>query len=288
LRIDSPIGIFDSGLGGLTVAKRVSEKLPHESIAYVGDAIHVPYGERSPDEVRGFALGISRFLIEQNVKLIIMACNLSSATALEPAKRLFPDTPSIGVIEAGVRAALRTGSGPIGVLATRGTVSTRAYTRTVRRLVPEAEVYEQACPLFVPMVEAGTWDCAEAEAGAREYLAPLVSAGCRTLILGCTHYPFLLPVIRRVAGPDVAIIDPSEETAIEAANILFDAGAMNPPHAEPAHVYYTSARPDRFAELGSRFLDGAICGVQKITWGLELRAIEWQEKTVEETIKSAR
>ena len=265
------------------------EKLPQESIAYVGDEIHVPYGERSPQEVRGFALGITGFLIQQNAKLVIMACNMSSATALAAAQELFPETPTIGVIEAGVRAAVRAGTGgSIGVLATTGTVNTHAYTRALLRLMPEATVLEQACPRFVPLVEAGMWDSPEAEEAVCEYLEPLLSAGCKTLILGCTHYPFLMEAVRKIAGSDVTLIDPSEETAREAANILFDVGILNPPHVEPTHVYFTSAAPDKFAELGSRFLGRTICGVRHITWGLDLGAIEWQEKMAAQMMKSAR
>lgn len=283
-----PIGIFDSGLGGLTVAKRVLEKLPRESIAYVGDQMHVPYGERPLDEIRSFALGITEFLIGRNAKLAIMACNMSSATALGAASELFPETPIIGVIEAGARAAVRTASGrAIGVLATRGTVSTGAYTRILRALLPEMQVFEQACPRFVPLVEAGECDSPEADAAAREYVQPLLDAACRTIILGCTHYPFLERAIRKVAGPDIAIIDPAEETAVEAANILFDSGMLNPPHAEPLHAYFTTGLPDQLSLLGSRLLGRPIAEVQRISWGLELRAIEWQEKTVGQTIKSA-
>ena len=288
MSISRPIGIFDSGLGGLTVMKRVIEKLPHESIAYVADQAHVPYGERMTDEIRSFALGITDFLTGQDAKMVIMACNMSSATALDRAHELFPTTPTIGVIEAGVRAALRVASGrPIGVLATKGTVSMRAYSNTLLRLMPEAEVIEQACPLFVPLIEAGKWDSDEARETVQLYVRPLMSAGCQVLILGCTHYPFLMRFIRQEAGPGVTIIDPAEETAIEAANILFDARMLNSPTTEPVHAYFTSAAPEQFAELGSPLLGSRITQVSKITWGLDLKEIICQEKTVGQTMKSA-
>ena len=288
MNLDSPIGIFDSGIGGLSVAKRVLEKLPHESIAYLGDQIHVPYGERSSDEIRTFALGITDFLVRRNAKMVIMACNMSSAIALDAAHELFPGTPVIGVIEAGARAALRAADGcGVGVLATTGTAKTRAYTRIMTSILPEIAVYEQACPKFVPIVESGTSDSHEADAAAREYVEPLLDAGCRALVLGCTHYPFLIRAIRAAAGPDIAIIDPAEETAMEAANILFDAGLLNPPQAEPAHAYFTTGSPEQFAELGGRFMGKPIDEVQRLTWGLELRETQWQEKTDERTIKSA-
>jgi len=288
LNINSPIGIFDSGLGGLSVARRILERLPQESIAYVADQAHVPYGERSPDEICGFALGISDFLIGRGAKLVIMACNMSSATAIVPAADLFPGIPVIGMIEAAARAAHRTAPlGAIGVLATKGTVSTGAYTRSLARVLPDTEVFEQPCPRFVPIVEQGMSDSPEADAAAREYVTPLLESGCRTIILGCTHYPFLIGAIREIAGPDIAIIDPAEETAIEAANILLDAGLLNPPHAEPVHAYFTTGAPGQLAELGSRFLGTPISSVSQISWGLELRAIEWQDKTVGRTISSA-
>lgn len=288
MKVDSPIGIFDSGLGGLSVVKRVLERLPHESTAYLGDQIHVPYGERSSAEIRTFALGITDFFLRQNAKMVIMACNMSSAVALDTALDHYPGIPVIGVIEAGARAALSAAlGGAIGVLATRGTVNSGAYTNILMKLLPEIEVYEQACPKFVPIVESGNCETAEADAVAREYVEPLLASGCRALILGCTHYPFLISAIRKAAGPDIAIIDPAEETAVDAANILFDAGLLNPPHNEPVHAYFTTGSPEQFAELGGQFMGKPISGVQRLTWGRELREIEWQEKTVGRTIKSA-
>lgn len=287
MSIISPIGVFDSGLGGLTVAKRVLEKLPQESMVYVGDEIHVPYGERTPEQITSFALGICEFLVHRNAKLIIMACNMSSALALEKAQRLFPDIPIIGVIEAGVRAALAASSGgPIGILATRGTANTKAYTKTIQRFRPDAEVFEQACPLFVPIVEDGAWDTPEAEAAVREYTAPLLAEGCRTLVLGCTHYPFLTQTIKRIVGAGITLIDPSEETTVDAANIIENTGSASPNRLEPVHTYYTSAETERFTVMGGKFLGRAI-EVEKITWEMDLRAIECQETTEDRMIKSA-
>lgn len=288
MKLDSPIGIFDSGLGGLSVVKRVLEKLPHESTAYLGDQIHVPYGEKSSAQIRTFALGITDFFVRHNAKMVIMACNMSSAVALDTAQEMFPSIPVIGVIEAGARAALRAAHGcDVGVLATTGTVKTRAYTGIMTSILPEITVYEQACPKFVPLVESGTCDSAEADAVAREYVEPLLDDGCRVLVLGCTHYPFLMRAIRKAAGPDIAIIDPAEETALEAANILFDAGLLSPTHTAPAHAYFTTGCPEQFAELGGQFMGKPIDEVHRLSWGLELRETEWQEKTAGRTIKSA-
>ncbi len=279
--VNSPIGIFDSGLGGLTVAKQILRKLPQESIVYVGDIANIPYGEKTPHEIRRLALGISDFLIRKQAKMIIMACNVSSATSLLASKAYFPDTPIIGVIEAGARAAAKVSScGPIGVLATTGTVKSGAYAEALGRLCPESPVFEQACPKFVPIVEAGMWDSPEAVTAVREYVEPLLAKGCRIFILGCTHYPFLASTILKVTGPDVTLIDPSEETAEEAANILRETGIQCPPHAQPSHVYCASASTEKFAELGSRFLGSKLCEIQKITWGSDLGEIECQEKMV--------
>jgi glutamate racemase len=153
--------------------------------------------------------------------------------------------------------------------------------------MPDVEVIEQACPPFVPLVEAGKWDSAEAREAVRHYVGPLISAKCEVLILGCTHYPFLTRFIRQEAGPGVTIIDPAEETAVEAANILFDARMLNPPTTEPVYSYFTSAAPEQFTELGSPLLGSRITGVRKIEWGPDLREITWQEKTAEQTMKSA-
>lgn len=290
MRTDSPIGIFDSGVGGLTVAKEVSERLPQEHIAYVGDEIHVPYGDRPPEVIRSYALGITRFLIDKcGAKMVIMACNMSSALALDPAREMFPGVPILGVIEAGSRAAVRTSEdGRVGVLATQGTVNTRAYTKALSRLTPDADVHEQACPRFVPIIESGQADSAEARDAVAEYTRPLKLGGYRTVVLGCTHYPFLADAIGRELGPGVTLIDPAEETALEAVETLSDRGTLNPPHVEPVHQYFTTARPDQFASLGSEFLGRPLDQVEQIRWGIDLGAIEWLEKTVEQTIRSAR
>lgn len=287
---DSPIGIFDSGVGGLTVAKEVSVRLPQEHIAYVGDEIHVPYGDRPPDQIRSYALGITRFLVDKcGAKMVIMACNMSSALALGPAREMFPGVPILGVIEAGARAAARISeNGRVGVLATQGTVNTRAYTGALSRLIPDVEIHEQACPRFVPIIESGQADSVEADDAVAEYTRPLMLGGYGTVILGCTHFPFLADAIGRELGPGVTLIDPAEETAHEAAQILSDTGGLNPPHIESVHRYFTTARPDQFASLGGAFIGRPLDQVEQIRWGIDLGAIEWLEKTVEQTIRSAR
>ncbi|MBI2844323.1 MAG: glutamate racemase [Armatimonadetes bacterium] len=268
-----PIGVFDSGLGGLTVAGEILRRLPNESIIYFADTAHVPYGERPLEEIKGFAVGITRFLIDRGVKSLVMACNMSSAVALESAREAFPDLPILGVIEPGSQAAVSACGGVIGILATTGTVESGAYTRTIRRLAPEAEVYEQACPAFVPLVEAGLTDTEEAEEAAREYLEPLLLARARTIVLGCTHYPFLRGVISRVA-PQACIVDPAEETVNELQKVLLERGLRAGPGERKEHVFFASGDTEGFARLGSRFLRQEISSVERAEWGMDLFAAQ--------------
>lgn len=287
MRLNAPIGIFDSGLGGLTVVKKILERLPGESTLYLGDEIHVPYGERDAAEIRSLALGICNFLEQHRSKLIVMACNVSTATALEAARATFPNVPIVGMIEAGARAALKIATGSsIGVLATTGTVKTRAYTRAIQGTAPEMRVVERACPSFVPIVESGRWDSLDAVAAVREHVTPLLEDGCTTLILGCTHYPYLRKIIEDVAGEGISVVDPSEEVANEAAKILLERGELNPEHVEPVHSYYTTASPKSFVQHGSRFLAGEHFCAERIFWGVDLRIMRCQEKTDEAMTRS--
>ncbi|HXG23334.1 MAG TPA: glutamate racemase [Chthonomonadales bacterium] len=214
----APIGIFDSGVGGLTVVRAILRRYSHERILYVADQAHVPYGERPLEDIRRFAGGISDFLAEQGCKAIVMACNISSACALPSIAAKLAPLPIFGMIDPAVRRAVEVDpQAAIGVLATTGTVRSGAYTTQIRALNPQARVIEVACPRFVPLVEAGELYSQETMEAAYTYLMPLARAECRTIILGCTHYPFLLPTLRRAAadlfpGP-VRFIDPAEETA---------------------------------------------------------------------------
>jgi glutamate racemase len=283
--LKSPIGIFDSGLGGLSVAAQVLRRLPKERIIYFADNAHVPYGERPLEEIQEFALGITGFLLEKGAKAVVMACNMSSAVALDAARERYRDTPILGVIEPGARAALTMQWSPsplagegqdegesascIGVLATTGTVKSEAYVRTIQRLNPSARVIQQACPKFVPLVESGQADSEEAEAAACTYVAPLRSAGCGTIILGCTHYPFLRRAIQAAAGSDVTIVDPAEETAQALSNILLERGIASDRLDDP-HEFYASGDTGGFADLGSRFLGRPIESVETAIWGVDL------------------
>ena len=285
----APIGVFDSGLGGLTVIKQIMNRLPNENITYMADEEHMPYGERTLEEIRRLALGITEFLIEKDSKIIIMACNMSSATALTPAREMFKSTPIIGMIEAGTRAASRaTKSGRIGVLATTGTVESGAYTRELTKINPDNQTQEQACPRFVPIVEAGLSESPEALGAAEEYVRPLTDFGCDTIILGCTHYPYLNKTIQQIVGSKITIIDPAEEAAVEAENILCGQEAEASSHSGPIYRYYTTDSPEKFTQLGSRFLKREITNIQTILWGTDLKEIKCQEKTKEKTTNSVR
>ena len=209
---DAPIGVFDSGLGGLTVVREILTRLPHERIVYVADQTHVPYGGRDLEEVRGFATGISETLLALGCKAIVMACNISSAVALADVQAAHPEAPILGVILPGAAAALEiTENNVIGVLATEGTVRSGAYTRALHASRLNVQVLEVACPQFVPLVESGQERSPIARSAACDYLAPLLDAGADTVILGCTHYPFLLPVLKD-AAPEVTFVDPAAQT----------------------------------------------------------------------------
>ncbi|HYC32518.1 MAG TPA: glutamate racemase [Gemmatimonadales bacterium] len=250
----APIGIFDSGLGGLTVARSIYERLPGESTIYFGDTARVPYGPKSPETVRRYSLEILRWLLDQGVKAVVVACNTSTAHALEALRAASP-VPVIGVIEPGARAATAAGrGGPIGVIGTAGTIASNAYMAAIHRRCPEARVVQKACPLFVPLVEEGWFEHPAAELVAEEYLAPLRQAGVEALVLGCTHYPLLKPLLQRVVGADVRLIDSGEATADALMHTLRRDG-IEAPGGEPSwHRFAVSDDVARFQQIGSRFL----------------------------------
>ena len=258
----APIGVFDSGVGGLTVVRDLNRVLPRESILYYADNGHVPYGGRPLSEIRAFALEITDFLAASGVKLIVFGCNISSAVALEPARREHPHIPIIGLIEAGARAAILAHSGgPIGVIATQGTVASGRYTEVLHALAPAAKVIEQACPAFVPIVERGGCDSPDAAAAAEEYVAPLRAAGVRTLIYGCSHYPLLERQIRRVMGRECVLVDPAVPLARRARRVLTDAGLLS--SAPRRERYLVSGDAQEFSRLARRFLGRPLPPVER-------------------------
>jgi glutamate racemase len=250
----APIGIFDSGIGGLTVARAVYQRLPHESTVYFGDTARVPYGPKSPETVRRYSLEILDWLLGQGVKAVVVACNTSTAHALETLQAHSP-VPVFGVIEPGAIAAARASrKGPIGVIGTAGTIASDAYARAIQRARPGARVVQKACPLFVPLVEEGWFEHPAAELIAREYLEPLRQAGVDTLVLGCTHYPLLKPLLQRVMGAEVALIDSGEETAGAVAQALEAQSLSAPADAVATHRFAVSDDEARFRQVGARFI----------------------------------
>lgn len=260
-RNNAAIGVFDSGLGGLTVYKALARRMPEESLVYFGDTAHVPYGSKSPEAIARFSTAVARFLAEKGIKALVVACNTSSAWAL-PAIRKAVKVPVIGVIEPGARAALAVSRRRrIGVIGTEATVRSGAYPAAIAKLA-RAKTRSAACPLFVPFVEEGWWSGPVIEAVAQRYAGPLKRAGVDTLILGCTHYPYLKPVLRKVMGPKVRLIDSAEETAVETERVLARLGLRAPRGRRGARIYFASDAPERFGRLGTRMLGTPISKVR--------------------------
>ena len=232
------IGVFDSGVGGLTVVSALREKLPGESILYLGDTARLPYGSKSPDTVTRYTRKNIEFLTGRGVKAVVVACNTASALALPNLE--LGDVPTWGVIEPGARRAAAISRGRVGVIATEATVRSDAYPKALRAVRPDLEILSQACPLFVPLVEEGWHDDPVTEEVARRYLRPLLDAGIDTLVLGCTHYPLLKPVLERVAGPGVALVDSAEQVADMVASGLAAQG-LQATHAATHHFCVTDA-----------------------------------------------
>lgn len=260
----APIGIFDSGIGGLTVARAIYHRLPGESTIYFGDTARVPYGPKSPETVRRYSREILGWLLGQGVKAIVIACNTSTAHALEDLQARSP-VPVIGVIDPGARAAVAaTRGGGIGVIGTAGTIASDAYRRAIHRIAPDAVVVQRPCPLFVPLVEEGWFEHPAAELIAAEYLAPFREHGIDTLVLGCTHYPLLKPLLRRVLGDEVSLIDSAEETARATESALREHGLLGPEGAEGPHRFVVSDDEPRFRQVGSRFIGERLTGAEVV------------------------
>src|SRR5919106_5582303 len=252
-----PIGVFDSGVGGLTVLAEIRDRLPYEHTIYFGDTARVPYGVRDLAEVRWFTFEIINYLIGMDVKLVVIACNTATAAALRATQRSF-DVPILGVVEPGARAAVEeTRNRRVGVLATQLTARSAAYRRAVHALDAGIQVYEQACPEFVPLIEKGIVDGPELEKVAHGYLDPLKERGVDAVILGCTHYPLISAPINRILGPEVRLISSAGQTALEVGRILSRRGYLRRPRHiddEGRPTYICSADPAEFAALGGRFL----------------------------------
>ena len=266
--IDSarPIGIFDSGFGGLTVARAVIDLLPHEDLIYFGDTARFPYGPRPPEEVRRFALEITDLLVDEGVKLVVVACNSAESTAFYEATGRY-EVPIVTVIEHGVKAAIAaTRNRRIGMIGTVATVASRAYDKVVDATRENVTFVTQACPLFVDFVERGDTTSDELIEVAREYLAPLKQEGIDTLILGCTHYPLLAGVIRFVMGEEVLLVSSAETTAADVFARLKHEDLLNPTDRPGKHRFITSGREEPFGELGKRFLGSEFQQLERRPW----------------------
>lgn len=258
------IGVFDSGIGGLTVVHALLHRLPQESIVYFGDTARVPYGTKSHEVVRQYAMEDARFLMEQNVKMIVVACNTVSAVAIEDLKQRFP-VPVIGMILPGSHAAHRmTKNKHVGVIGTQGTIASGSYTRAIKELDPDMQIYSTACPLFVPLAEEGWGHHQVARIIAEEYLASLKEEQIDTLILGCTHYPILREVIQDVMGSEVRLVDSGEAAAIEVEELLREKDLLNDPDTAPHYQFFVSDVPQKFKELGEIFLGKSNLDVTKV------------------------
>ncbi|HTR97818.1 MAG TPA: glutamate racemase [Candidatus Acidoferrales bacterium] len=251
-----PIGVFDSGIGGLTAVRELFQRLPHESIVYFGDTARLPYGNKSGETVTRFSLEIASFLARQDVKCLLVACGTASSHALEAVRTRFA-IPVIGVIEPAARAAVAASPhGRIGVIGTLATIGSGSYANAVHHLAPRADVRARACPLFVPLVEEGWLDHPVTRLVAEEYLAELEGASLESLILGCTHYPLLAPLIAGVMGPAVRLIDAGAEAVRATAALLGERGLLAGADAAPQHRFFLSDEPRRrsFAKVAEGFL----------------------------------
>ena len=262
-----PIGVFDSGVGGLTVVRALMERLPLESIVYFGDTARVPYGVKSVATIEHFTAQITDFLLKRDVKMLIIACNTMAAVAAEVVHRLACGIPVLDVIEAGARAAVSTSTGRrIGVIGTPTTINSNAYARRMHELDPSVRVYSQACPLFVPLVEEGWLDHPVTRLTAQEYLRPVLAEEVDSLVLGCTHYPLLKPLLRDVAGSGVRLIDSAVTTAELAARRLQQEGLARQGSAAADYRFVVSDVPLRFQTIGERFLGRSLGHVEKVDW----------------------
>ncbi len=265
---DLPIGVFDSGIGGLTVFREIMRQMPSERLIYFGDTARVPYGSKSKETVTRFSRQIVRFLLRQDVKAIAIACNTASAFALDALREECP-VPLIGVIEPGAAAAVSaTKNGRIGVIGTSATISSASYDRAIRERMPDAEIIGRSCPLFVPLVEEGLWEDPVTDEIARRYLRELSDRDIDTLILGCTHYPLIRGAVGRVAGAHVTLIDPAYETAKELRTLLTERGLATTRTpvlgSEDQYRFFVSDMADKFKTFANSIIKYGILSAQTV------------------------
>ncbi|MBR4993615.1 MAG: glutamate racemase [Lachnospiraceae bacterium] len=263
----SPIGVFDSGVGGLTVAREIMRQLPNERIIYFGDTARVPYGSKSKETVTRYSKQIVRFLMEYDIKALVVACNTASAYALDEIEKELP-IPAVGVVKPGANAASKaTRNGKIGVIATEGTVSSRLYDTYITNLNKDVKIYSKPCPLFVPLVEEGLLEDPVTDEIARRYLAELIDIDIDTLILGCTHYPLIRKTIGKIMGEGVTLVNPAYETAKELEKVLGENGILNdekPALGEEQYRFFVSDGADKFKTFANTIIKYGILSAKTI------------------------
>ncbi len=264
---DAPIGVFDSGVGGLTVAREIMRQLPNEKIVYFGDTARVPYGSKSRETVTRYTRQIVRFLRTQNVKAIVAACNTASAYALDEVEREV-DIPVIGVVKPGAKVAAQTTlNGKIGVIGTEGTIASSIYSRYIKEIKPDTDVIGKACPLFVPLVEEGLWEDPVTDEITKRYLTELIDIGIDTLILGCTHYPLIRATIGRVMGDKVTLVNPAYETARELKRLLEGENMLSSRAAklgDNRYRFYVSDGAEKFKHFANSIIKYGILSAKII------------------------
>ena len=261
----SAIGIFDSGVGGLTVFKEIAALLPGENLIYLGDTARVPYGTKSVATVQRYALEAAEFLASQGVKLLVVACNTASAVALPLLRERF-QLPVIGVIEPGAKRAAESKKQRVGIIGTEATINSNRYPEAIMQLLPQAQIFSTPCPLFVPLVESGWADHKIATLTAMEYLQPLLAAKIDTLVLGCTHYPLLRDTLHKVLGDDVALVDSAAETAKSVAQLIQQQELKND-QQQGSRSFFVTDVPTRFKSIGEAFLGTSLGLVKQVEIG---------------------
>ena len=268
--VSLPIGIFDSGVGGLSVLRAIREQMPVESIIYFGDQGHVPYGSRSMEQIQNFSEGITNFLLEQKAKIIVVACNTASAAALKYLRERFPNIQFVGMEPAVKPAAEYTQTGKVGVLATPATFQGALYASVVERFANGVELFQDTCPGLVQQIEQGNLDGGETRKILEDALLPMLEKNIDTVVLGCTHYPFVIPLIQQIVGDKVRVIDPAPAVAKQVRRLLEAGGMMSDAKSRGETKFYTSGDPEVLKSMLLVLL-GESGTVEKVTWLNDLR-----------------
>ena len=253
-KTDAPIGVYDSGVGGLSVLRAIHSRLPNEATLYFADQAKVPYGERPLEEVRQLAEGVTRMMMNQGAKLIVIACNTASAAALKHLRALYPEFPFVGMEPAVKPAAEQTLSGKVGVLATPSTFQGELYASVVERFAKDVQIFEATCPGLVKQIERGYLNTFLTRGILQQAIQPMLAEGVDTLVMGCTHFPFVIPLIQQIAGENVRVIDPAPAIARQTERVLIQQYLLRSSNAKPFHRYLTSGDPTRFSRLLEQLL----------------------------------